>query len=122
MGPMRGSYPMLLELTRALSFFLSLVSLYWVTVSAFFVPGSTLQDRLITALLRLAFAACASFFSGLLFAWPSGDRRRPHQPLMSTLPVQLFLWAIAGITVLFLGSWYLATYPCSINISHDCSL
>jgi hypothetical protein len=41
---------------------------------------------------------------------------------MSTLPVQLFLWTIAGITVLFLSSWYLATYPCGINISHDCSL
>jgi hypothetical protein len=98
------------------------VTLYWVTISAFFVPGTSLQDRLITALLRLAFAACVSLFSGLLFTWPSGDRRRPHQPLMSTLPVQLFFWAIAGITVLFLSSWYLATYPCSINISHDCNL
>jgi hypothetical protein len=74
---------MLLDLTRAASFFLSIVTLYWVTISAFFVPGASLQDRLFTALLRLALAA---------------------------------------IAVLFLGSWYLATYPCSINISHDCNL
>jgi hypothetical protein len=59
------------------------VTLYWVTISAFFVPGTSLQDRLTTALLRLA---------------------------------------LAGIAVLFLSSWYLATYPCSINISHDCNL
>jgi hypothetical protein len=113
---------MLLDLTRALSFFLSLVSLYWVTIGAFFVPGSSLQERLITALLRVAFAASVSFLSGLLFSWPSRARRPLHQPLMSTLPVQLFLWVLAGIAILFLSSWYLATYPCSINISHDCNL
>ena len=73
-------------------------------------------------LLRLALAACVSFLSGLLFSWPSGTYRQPHQPITSTLPVQLFFWAVAGIAVLFLSSWYLATYPCSINISHDCNL
>jgi len=113
---------MLLDLTRAASFFLSIVTLYWVTISAFFVPGASLKDRLFTALLRLALAACASFLSGLFFAWPSRTHRQPHQPLTSTLPVQLFFWALAAIAVLFLSSWYLATYPCSINISHDCNL
>ncbi len=113
---------MFLDLTRALSFFVCLVSLYWVTISAFFVPGTSLQERLITALLRLAFAACISFLSGLLFSWPSRTPRQSHQPLLSTLPVQLFFWALAGIAILFLTSWYLATYPCSINISHDCNL
>jgi hypothetical protein len=119
---------MLLDLTRALSFLLTIVTLYWVTVGAFFVPGTNLEDRLVTALLRLALAACASFFSGLLFSWPSRAPRRsrqlsqPHQPLTSTLPVQLFFWTLAGIAILFLSSWYLATYPCSIDISHDCNL
>lgn len=68
---------MLLDLTRALSFFLSLVSLYWVTISAFFAPGTTLQERLITALLRLAFAACISFFSGLLSPGPPAPTASP---------------------------------------------
>jgi hypothetical protein len=112
---------MLLDLTRAASFFLSIVTLYWVTISAFFVPGTSLEDRLTTALLRLALAACASFLSGLLFSWPSRTHQT-HQAITSTLPVQLFFWALAGISVLFLSSWYLATYPCSINISHDCNL
>jgi cation transport ATPase len=110
---------MLLDLTRAASFFLCIVTLYWVTISAFFVPGTSLQDRLTTALLRVALAACVSFLSGLLF---SRNYRQPHQAITSTLPVQLFFWALAGIAVLFLSSWYLATYPCSINISHDCNL
>jgi cation transport ATPase len=113
---------MLLDLTRAASFFLCIVTLYWVTISAFFVPGTSLQDRLTTALLRVALAACVSFLSGLLFSWPSRNYRQPHQAITSTLPVQLFFWALAGIAVLFLSSWYLATYPCSINISHDCNL
>ena len=94
---------MLLDLTRAASFFLSIVTLYWVTISAFFVPGTSLQDRLTTALLRLALAACVSFLSGLLFSWPSRAHRQPHQAITSTLPVQLFLWALAGIAVTLLA-------------------
>jgi hypothetical protein len=113
---------MLLDLSRALSFLLSIVSLYWATISAFFVPGSAVEDRLTVALFRLGLAACVCFFSGLLFSWPSRARRQSYQPLTSTLPVQLFFWVLAGITVLFLSSWYLASYPCNINISHDCSL
>lgn len=113
---------MLLDLTRALTFIPSIVSLYWATISAFFVPSSTLEDRFTVAVLRLGLAACFCFSSGILFSWPSRARRQAHQPLTSTLPVQLFFWALAGITILFLSSWYLASYPCSIDISHDCSL
>ncbi|HEX3891211.1 MAG TPA: hypothetical protein VHW46_01445 [Terracidiphilus sp.] len=112
---------MALELTRALSFFLSILSLYWVAISAFFVPGSRWQDRLLLALVRLAFAACVCFFSGLLFSWPSRTQRRSHQPIVSTLPVQLFFWTLAGVALLFIGSWYLASYPCSINPTADCN-
>jgi len=111
---------MLLEISQVLSFLLSILSLYWVTISAFFVPGSRWQDRLTLALLRLALSACVCFFSGLLFSWPARPRRR-HQALVSTLPVQLFFWALAGIAVLFVSSWYIASYPCSINTTYDCS-
>jgi hypothetical protein len=112
---------MLLELIRAVSFLLSLLSLYWVTISAFFIPGSRWQERLVLALLRMSLAACICFFSGLLFSWPSRLSRRPPESIVSTLPVQLFFWTIAGIAILFLGSWYLASYPCSINPTADCS-
>lgn len=112
---------MLLDLARALSFFLSILSLYWMTFSAFFVPGSRWQERLTLALLRLAFAACVCFFSGLLFSWRSRPSRRPPESVISTLPVQLFFWALAVVTVLFISSWYLASYPCSLNPTSDCS-
>lgn len=111
---------MLLDLARAFSFLLSILSLYWVTISAFFVPGSRWQERLVLALLHMSLAACICFFSGLLFAWPSQLSRR-REPIVSTLPVQLFFWTIAGVALLFLGSWYLASYPCSINPTADCS-
>jgi hypothetical protein len=111
---------MLLELSRTLSFFLSILSLYWVTIGAFFVPGSRWEDRLTLALLRLAFAACICFFSGFLFSWPSRTQRRPPS-IASTLPVQLFFWTLAAVVLLFIGSWYIASTPCSINPTADCS-
>ncbi len=116
---------MFLELSRAVSFLLSILSIYWVTVGAFFVPGSRWQERLTLALLRLGLAACVCFFSGLLFSWPlhaPSRARRPHaEPFFSTLPVQLFFWALAGVALLFFSSWYIASYPCGINATQDCS-
>jgi hypothetical protein len=111
---------MLLDLSRTISFLLGILSLYWATLGAFFVPGSSFEERLTVALFRLGLAACICFSSGLLFSWPS--RRGRYQPLTSTLPVQLFFWALAAIAVLFLSSWYLATYPCSFYLSRDCDL
>ncbi|HUB30508.1 MAG TPA: hypothetical protein VL967_12465 [Terracidiphilus sp.] len=111
---------MLLDLSRALSFLLCILSLCWAVMSAFFVPGSGFEDRLTLAFFRLGIAACACFVSGLLFSWPSRARR--HQPLTSTLPVQLFFWAAAAILILFLASWYFATYPCTSFLSRDCNL
>lgn len=99
---------MLLELARPFSFFLSMLSLYPVMVSAFFVPGARWEERLEMALLRAALAACICFASGLLYAWPSNTE--PPEHLLSTLPVRMFLWTIAGMTVLFVLSWYLDTY------------
>lgn len=112
---------MLLDLSRAFSFFLSLVMLSWAALGAFFDPGSHWQDRLVVALLRIGLAGCASFLSGVLFSWPERSRR-PALPFTSTLPVRLFFWSLAALAVLFVGSWYLASYPCNIDISHDCSL
>jgi hypothetical protein len=97
---------MILELGKALSFLLSIVSIYWLAVSAFFVPGSRWEERLALALLKLAIAGCVCFCSGLLFCWPL-RRGRKRTRLTATLPVQLFFWAASGIAVLFVGTWYL---------------
>jgi hypothetical protein len=113
---------MVLDLARALSFFLSIVALYAAAISAFFVPGTHLEDRLILALLRLGLAACICLLSGVLFAWPSHACQQVHPPLISTLPVRLFLWSLAVIAVLFIASWYLASYPCSLDPTRDCNL
>jgi hypothetical protein len=99
---------MLLELARPLSFFLGMFSLYPVMLSAFFVPGAHWEERLEMALLRVALAACICFASGLLYAWPSNTGT--PEPLLSTLPVRMFLWTLAGMAILFVLSWYLDTY------------
>jgi hypothetical protein len=110
---------MLLELLRPLSFFLSLLSLYPVMLSAFFVPGSHWEERLEMALLRVAFAACVCLASGLLYSWHSHSAPQAAEPLLSTLPVRLFMWGIAGMALLFALSWWLDTYYIPL-LPHDC--
>lgn len=100
---------MLLEIGKVLSFILSLLSLYPIVLSAFFVPGTRWEERLALSLARIAMAGCICFASGLLFSWPPRADRQ-GEPLMRTLPVQMFLWTLAGVAVLFLLSWYLETY------------
>jgi|HubBroStandDraft_1064217.scaffolds.fasta_scaffold67672_1 hypothetical protein len=108
---------MILELLRPLSFFLSMLSLYPVMVSAFFVPGTHWEERLEMALLRIAFAACVCFTSGLLYSWHTGAQAA--EPLLSTLPVRLFLWAIGGMVLFFALSWWLDAYYVPM-LRHDC--
>jgi hypothetical protein len=99
---------MILDLGRAVSFFLGILSLYWVMLSAFFVPGSRWQERLAACMLRVACAACVCLSSGMLFAW------RPHairsESPLSTLPMRLFFWGLAAMAGLFVLSWYIEEY------------
>lgn len=58
----------MLELGKAISLLLSIVSLWAVMVSAFFVPGTKWDERIAMALfLHLAIAACICFASGMIF-------------------------------------------------------
>ena len=97
---------MLLEIGKALSFFMSILSLYALLVSAFLVPGSSWEDRLVDSLLRIALAGCVCFASGHLFRLTE----KPEPPLTRTLPVRLFLWALAGMALLFFLCWFLEEY------------
>ena len=99
---------MLLELGKALSFFVSILSLYALMASAFFVPGSRWQDRLSDSLLWIVLSACLCFASGMLFQRPPASSEA--EPLTHTLPVRLFFWSLAGMAILFLVSWYLEEY------------
>jgi hypothetical protein len=96
----------LLEIGKALSFFMSILSLWALMASAFFVPGTRWEERLVGSLLRIALAGCVCFASGLLF------RSAEHfdGPVTRTLPVRLFFWALTGMTLLFVLSWYLEEY------------
>ena len=97
----------MLELAKAVSFLVCILSLYWAAISAFFVPGVQWEERLWIAGLKLLAAAAICFYSGMVFSWPSRSNPTAFQRLTSTLPVRLFFWALAGIAVLFTLSWYL---------------
>lgn len=101
---------MFLEIGKALSFILSVLSLYAVLESAFFIPGSDWHERLSLSLLRAAIAAFVCFASGLLFALSRAKPTRSDVPVSSTLPVQLFFWAMAAVAILSAVSWYLEVY------------
>ncbi len=100
---------MLLELTRTLSFFVSMLALYPVVVSAFFVPGSHWEDRLILAVARIGLAGCLALVSGILFARPWLYQDGVHR-LLAALPVRIYLWTILGVAILFLLSWFLEEF------------
>ena len=97
---------MLLDLAKPASFLLSLLSLYPLLWSAFFIPGTHWQERALIALDKAAIAACLCFASGLLFSLDSGPRR---EPVLATLPVRLYFLALGGMALLFVASWYLDT-------------
>jgi hypothetical protein len=96
-----------LELAKAVSFLVCILSLYWAAISAFFVPGEQWQERLWIAAFKLLAAAAICFYSGMVFSWPSRTNPTAFQRLTATLPVRLFFWAVASIAVLFALSWYL---------------
>ena len=100
---------MLLDLGKSLSFLAGLLSLFPLLFSAFFVPGTQWDDRVLLSLDKAALSGCLCFMSGLLFSISSTNSRR-HPPVMSTLPVRLYFWALGGMIFLFAASWFLETY------------
>jgi hypothetical protein len=100
-----GGSNTLLDLGKVSSFLMSILSLCALLDSAFFVPAARWEDRLIASVARVGFAGCICLISGLLF-----HLSQPQVSLARTLPVRLFLWAIAGFTLFFVLGWYLDTY------------
>src|ERR1700751_1448802 len=98
----------MLEIAKAISLLVCILSLYWVSISAFFVPGTQWRERLWIAGFKLLAAAAICFYSGMVFSWPSKTNPTAFQRLTATLPVRLFFWGLTGIAVLFALSWYLA--------------
>jgi hypothetical protein len=96
----------LLDLGRVVSFAFSILSLYALLGTAFFVPGSRWEDRLIASLARIVLAGCVCIASGILFRFET----HPAVPLSRTLPVRMFVWALFGVAILFVVSWYIDVY------------
>jgi len=61
----------MLELAKAVSFLICILSLYWAGFSAFFVPGTQWEERMWMAGFKLLAAAAICFYSGMVFSWPS---------------------------------------------------
>ena len=113
---------MLLELGKVVSFVFCIVSLYSVLMSGFFELNTTWRERLVLGLSRLALAACISFASGLLFRLPAKTNPDRGISLWQTLPVRIFLWSAAAMTVLFCVAWYLRCGGVnSFDFNSDCS-
>ena len=101
----------LVEIAKPITLCLSILSLYAVFHAAFLVPGINFHDRIWNALTFLALSACIAFTGGLFLRAEERQQRAEVQGrLTSTLPVRVFLWATAGMVVLFSVSWYLETY------------
>jgi hypothetical protein len=101
---------MILEIAKVLSFFFSILCLYPVVLSAFFMPGTRWEDRLALALAKVGLAGCVCFLSGVLFAEPWRVDSKPSEHLLATLPVRMYLWTLLGVGILFVLSWYLEEF------------
>jgi hypothetical protein len=94
------------EVAKAVTLLLCILSQYAVFHKAFLIPGRTVQERIWDSVDLLVLAAGISVVSGLLFREGERDGVR----LAGTLPMQIFLWATGIMVVLFVVSWYLETY------------
>jgi len=99
------------ELAKVAALILTILSIYALLVSAFFVPGSPWQQRLLTSVETLAMTGCVCFASGLLFQLTSQSAKSQEwPPVTRTLPVQLFFWSVGATVLMFLLSRYLEVY------------
>jgi hypothetical protein len=118
----------LLEIAKPVALVLCMLSLCSVFYTAFLAPASDLEQRIWDSLSLLSLAAGICLSSGLIFREEShaagevrhaggglrhaggGPSRAARDPLLRTLPVQMFCWGAGLIVVLFAASWYLETY------------
>ena len=98
---------MLVEIAKPVALALCLLSLCAVFYTAFLDPAVGLEQRMWDSFVLLSLAAGICLSGGMLFREPTRDGM---EPLTRTLPVQVFCWAVAAMTVLFAASWYLETY------------
>jgi hypothetical protein len=100
-----GGWKVLLDLGKAVSFAMSILSLCALLDTAFFLPATRWEERLLASVARIGLAGCVCLISGLLFHFSE-----PQVPLARTLPVRVFVWGLFGFSLLFVLGWYLDAY------------
>jgi hypothetical protein len=106
-----GGVTVIRELAKVAALILTIISIYALLVSAFFVPGSPWHQRLLTSVETLAMTGCVCFASGLIFRLSAQSASGQKEPaVMRTLPVQLFFWSVGATVLMFLLSRYLEVY------------
>ncbi len=99
------------EVAKLAALIFTILSIYALLVSAFFVPGSPWHQRLLTSIETLAMTGCVCFASGLLFQLTSQSAKSQEgPPVTRTLPVQLFFWSVGATVLMFLLSRYLEVF------------
>lgn len=98
---------MLLEITKPVALLLCVSALLSVFYTVFLVPAGALEQQTRDALLLLSLSAGICFTSGMMFRDPG---QAGWSSVAQTLPVQLFLWAVGTMLLLFLVAHYLETY------------
>jgi cation transport ATPase len=98
---------MLQEAMKPIALVLCLLSLCAVFYTAFLLPASGLEQRIWDSTTLLSLAAGICLTSGMIFREPTRDG---VEPILRTLPVQVFCWATAMVVALFAASWWLETY------------
>jgi len=98
---------MLHELAKPIALVLCMVSLCAVFYTAFLVPASDLEQRIWDSLVLLSLAAGICLSSGMIFREPA---QNGASRLLSTLPIQIFCWALCLMLAFFAASWYLETH------------
>jgi hypothetical protein len=98
---------MIQELAKPVALLLCMISLCAVFYTAFLVPAGDLERRIWDSLVLLSLSAGICLSGGMIFREPA---RNGTEPLLRTLPVQVFCWSLCVMLALFAASWYLETH------------
>jgi hypothetical protein len=95
---------MLVELTKPIALMMCLLSLCAVFNTAFLNPATGPEQKVWDCALLLSLSAGTCLTSGMIFRESTTDG---IEPVMKTLPMQVFCWAACAMVLLFLASWCL---------------
>src|SRR5450631_1486936 len=98
---------MLLEVAKPIALVLCVFSLCTVFCHAFLVPATDLEQRIWDSVILLSLAAGICLTSGMIFR---ESTQTGTEPVIRTLPVQMFCWTVGVMLLFFLASWYLETH------------